>query len=196
METCGGILTDQNLRPAVSLQGMLLTSADVPAGYWTSGPQSTGSAGPEFYASVPSTVPVWFIHFDKGSTTAPPNGASGTSLSETIGEVDSAQTAVQQVARIQAASTQAQCLPSGRTVAIPGSVPNLSAVEGTGSSRAGFIGGATVLVAKGPYVVNLMWGVHSSSQTGTYTSPSATLTLPTPSEIGSIVEKALTRIPG
>lgn len=189
METCGGILTDQNLRPAVSLQGLLLNSDDVPVSYTTKGPQSTGTAGTEFYASVPSTVPVWFIHFEMGSSTASPNATSETSsISETIGEVDSAQTAVQQVARIQAAAIQTQCLPDGHTVAIPGSVPNLAAIEGFGGSRAGSIAGATVLVAKGPYVINLMWGVQSSSQT-------TTLTLPTPSEIGSIVEKALTLIP-
>jgi hypothetical protein len=190
METCGGILTDQNLRPAINLQGLLLNSHDVPVGYTTKGPQSTGTVGTEFSASVPSTVPVWFIQFEMGSSTAPPNAASETStISETIGEVDSAQTALQQVARIQAAAIQAQCLPDGHTVAIPGSVPNLAAIEGFGGSRAGSIAGATVLVAKGPYVVNVMWGVQSSSQT-------PTPTLPTPSKIGSIVEKALTLIPG
>lgn len=190
METCGGILTDQNLRPTVSHKGLLITSADVPVGYSTKGPQTTGSGSAQFYASVPSTVPVWFIHFDIDSSTAPLSASSGTSdISETIGEVDSAQTAVQQVARIQAAAVQAQCLPDGRLVAIPESVPNLSAIEGFGGSRAGSIAGATVLVAKGPYVVNLMWGAQSSSET-------ATLTLPTPAELSSIVNKALALIPG
>jgi hypothetical protein len=37
METCGGILTDQNLRPTVSLQRFLLTPDDVPSGYTTKG---------------------------------------------------------------------------------------------------------------------------------------------------------------
>jgi hypothetical protein len=111
------------------------------------------------------------------------------SISETIGEVDSTQRTVQQATRIVAAAQQAQCLPDGRTVATPGSVPNLSAIEDSGGSRAGSIADTIVLVAKGPYVFNLMWGVQPSTQT-------ATPTLPTPSEIGSIVEKALTLIPG
>ena len=189
METCGGILTDHNLRPTVSLKGLLLTSADVPVGYSTQGPETTGSVDAQFYASVPSTVPVWFIHFEMGSNTAPLSAASGTSdISETIGEVDSAQTAEQQAARIQTAAMQAQCLPDGRLIAIPGSVPNLSAIEGFGGSRAGSIAGMTVLVAKGPYVINVMWGAQSSSET-------ATLTLPTLAELGSIVNKALTLVP-
>jgi hypothetical protein len=191
METCGGILTDQNLRPMVSLWGLLLTPDDVPSGYTTKGAQTTGTAGSAFYASVPSTVPVWYIHFNKRPDVGQAEARTLPfyAISETIGEVGSAEVANQQVARIMAAAEQDQCNPDGGTVAIPGSVSGLTAIEGFGGSSAGSLADATVLVAKGPYVVNVMWSSQSLSET-------AMLTQPTPPEIASLVNTALARIPG
>lgn len=191
METCGGILTDQNLRPTVSLQGFLLTPDDVPSGYTTKGGHTTGTTGAEFSASVPSTVPVWYIHFSKRPDVGQAEARTLPfyAISETIGEVGSAEVATQQVARIMAALGQGQCNPDGSSVPVPGSVPGLTAIEGFGGSSAGSLADATVLVAKGPYVVNVMWSSQSLSET-------AALTLPTPSEIASLVNTALARIPG
>jgi hypothetical protein len=191
METCGGILTDQNLRPAVRLRRFLLASDDVPSGYTTKGAQTTGTADSEFYASVPSTVPVWYIHFNKRPDVGQAEARTLPfyAISETIGEVDSPEVATQQMTRIMAAAEQDQCNPDGGTVAIPGSVPGLTAVEGFGGSSAGSLASATVLVAKGPYVVNVMWSSQSLSET-------ATLTQPTAAEIASLVNTALARIPG
>jgi hypothetical protein len=191
METCGGILTDHNLRPTVTLRGFLLTPNDVPSGYTTKGAETTGSAGTEFVASVPSTVPVWYIHFNmsSGAGQAEARTLPSSTISETIGEVGSAEVAAQQVSRIMVAAEQEQCNPDGSTVAITGSVPGLTAIEGFGGSRAGSIADATVLVAKGPYVLNLMWSSQSTSET-------AALTQPTPAEIASIVDTALAHIPG
>jgi hypothetical protein len=191
METCGGIITDQNLRPTVTLRDFLLTSKDIPAGYTTKGAQTTGSAQASFVASVPSTVPVWYIHYDMSSDAA--QAVARTlpfySISETIGEVDSPQVAAQQVTRIMDAAEQQQCNPDGGPVAITGSVPGLTAIEGFGGSRAGSLANATVVVAKGPYVLNLMWSSQSLSET-------AALTQPTPAEIASIVNTALALVPG
>jgi hypothetical protein len=86
------------------------------------------------------------------------------------------------------AAEQEQCNPDGGTVAITGSVPDLTAIEGFGRSRAGSLANATVLVAKGPYVLNVMWSSQSLSET-------AALSQPTPAEIASIVNTALSLVP-
>jgi hypothetical protein len=134
---------------------------------------------------------VWYIHFNKHPNVGQAEARTLPfyAISETIGEVGSADVASQQVARIMAAAEQDQCNPDGSAVAIPGSVPGLTATEGFGGSSAGSIADVTVLVAKDPYVVNMMWSSQSLSET-------ATLTQPTPAEIASLVNTALSRIPG
>jgi hypothetical protein len=135
METCGGIITDENLQPKVSLEHFLLTSNDVPPGYTTAGPMTTGSAGPQFVASVPSIVPVYWVHFTMAVSPAQPDTQGSSTLAETIGEVSSAALAAQWVTRITAAEQLPECLTSGGPVTLGGSVPNLTAVESGGGEQ-------------------------------------------------------------
>src|ERR1039458_4426912 len=184
MEPCGGIITNKVVDPTVGLQQFLLTPGEVPTGYTTKGPQVT--TGTNFVASVPSTVPVSYITFELGvpSTAASPTSAPNYSISEAIGRVDSAQLAAQLAARIVSAEEQPQCLGSGRSVLLSGPVANLTAIEGSGSSRAGSNAQATVVSAKGPYIINLAWTSQSSSTSG---APS----LPSTAEMESLLGVAL-----
>jgi hypothetical protein len=188
METCGGIITDVNEQPNVSLEGLLLTADDAPAGYTTTGPMTTGSAGPQFVASVPSIVPAYWIHFSMAAST--PAGTPGSStIAETIGQVGSPAEAAQWVTRITAAEQSPGCLNSGGPVALGGSVPGLTAVETGGGSRAGSLSSATVLASSGPYVVNFMWGTQSSSESG---APA----LPSLADMAALVDQALALVNG
>jgi hypothetical protein len=188
METCGGIITDVNEQPNVSLEGLLLTADDAPAGYTTPGPMTTGSAGPQFSASVPSIVPAYWIHFAAPASNAQ-GAAGGSYLSETLGQVASPDEAAQWVTRITAAEQLPQCLYSGQATALGGSVPSLTVVESAGGSRAGSLNEYTVLAAKGPYVVNIMWGTSTTSQAGAPPLPSLT-------ELAALVDQALALVPG
>lgn len=189
MEPCGGIISNTVLDPTVNLEPFLLTPGEVPTGYTTRGPQVT--TGTRFVASVPSSVPVLYITFELGvpSTVANPTSAPNYSISEAIGGVDSAPLAAQLATRIVSAAEQPQCLGSGRSVVVPGPMPNLTALEGSGSSSAGSIADATVVVAKGPYVINLAWTSQSSSASGAPPLPNST-------EIAYLLGVALSHIPG
>jgi hypothetical protein len=188
METCGGIITDVNEQPTVSLEGLLLTADDAPAGYTTPGPMTTGSAGPQFSASVPSIVPAYWIHFSAPTSNA--QGAPGSStIAETIGQVGSPEEAAQWVTRITAAEQSPGCLNSGGPVALGGSVPGLTVIETGGGSRAGSLNSATVLASSGPYVVNMMWGTQSSSTSG---APA----LPSLADMAALVDHALALVNG
>lgn len=183
MEPCGGIITNKVVDPTVDLQQFLLTPGDVPIGYTTKGPQVT--TGTNFVASVPSTVPVSYITFELGvpspmfSPTSPPD----YSISEAIGWVGSAPLAAQLAARIVSAAEQPQC-HSGRSVPLA----NMAVLEGSGSSSAGSIAIATVVMAKGPYIINLAW----TSQSYAAAAPP----LPSRTEIESLLGVALSHIPG
>jgi hypothetical protein len=189
MEPCGGIITNRALGPRMNLERFLLTTGDVPTGYTTKGPQMT--IGRMFVASVPSTVPVAYITLELGvpSSAANPTSAPNYSISEAIGRVDSAPLAAQLAARIVSAAEQPQCLGSGHSVALSGALPDVTVVEGSGSSSAGSISDARVVVAKGPYIINLAWTSQSSSASGT--PP-----LPLNTEMGSLLGVALAHVPG
>jgi hypothetical protein len=103
--------------------------------------------------------------------------------------VGSPEEAAPWVIRITAAEQTPDCLHSGGAVALGGSVPGLTAVESGGGSRAGSLYSATVLAAKGPYVVNIMWGTQTTSQAG---APP----LPTTTELAALVEQALALVDG
>jgi hypothetical protein len=196
METCGGIITDPNLQPGVNLEGFLLTSADVPNGYASKGPHTTGSAGPEFDASVPSVVPVAYVDYAMNSGPVQPDSQASSveDISETIGRMGSADLAAQMVTRIEEAAEQEQC---GRDIVrLPGPVPDLVAMERSGSSSAGSLVGATVLVTKGSYVVGVAWTDSTTASPSAAALPEAPAPLPTPAEMGSLVDTALARILG
>jgi len=189
MEPCGGIITNRVVDPKVSLQQFLLTYDQVPTGYTTTGPQVT--TGTDFVASVPSTVPVSYIAFELGvpSTADNPTSAPNYSISERIGRVDSAHMAALLTESLMSASEQPQCLGTGRSVPLSGSVANLTAIEASGSSSAGSNAHATVVFSKGPYIVDLTWTSQSSSTSG---APA----LPSTAEMESLSAVALSHVPG
>jgi hypothetical protein len=188
--TCLGVVQVKNGRPTISLEDLLLTSKDVPNGYTSPGPQTTGAAGPEFTASFPSTVPVAYISFDMAVHAV---GVAPTNygISETIGEEDSTQVATQLVSQMKA-----QCHPFQITVSLPGSVPGL-VVDGESieASRAQFQAFARLLTTKGPYVIDIRW----SRVTSGYAAPAGAAgppPFPTAAEMGLIADEALAHIPG
>jgi hypothetical protein len=167
----------------------LLTYGEVPTGYTTTGPQVTTTT--DFVASVPSTVPVSYITFELGvpSTAENPTSAPNYSITETIGMVDSTHMAALLTERIVSAAEQPQCLGTGLSVPLSGSVANLMAIEASGSSRAGSNAYATVVLSKGPYIVHLTWTSQSSSTSG---APA----LPSTAEMESLIAVALSHVPG
>jgi hypothetical protein len=188
--TCLGVVQVKNGRPMVSLEDLLLTSKDVPNGYTSPGPQTTGAAGSESSASFPSAVPVAYISFDM---TVQAVGVAPTNygITETIGEEDSTQVATQLVSQMKA-----QCHPFQITVPLPGSVPGLVVNgESTEASRAEFQAFARLLTTKGPYVIDIRW----SRETNGYGSPAGYAgppPFPTSVEMASVADEALAHIPG
>ena len=178
-----------------------MTSADVPPGYVEGAPAITAASLHQFYASVPSTIPVVYTSFVMN--TGPPAIPSGTlysqTINETIGDVGSSQLAAEMVARIQALWPESQCSGSMNgesTLALPGLPPNLIAYgRGFGTSCNVGLLGATVLVAKGPYVINIMWGTGVNSYRSAQPSGSCTPPLPSPAGMVSQIATALTLIP-
>jgi hypothetical protein len=178
-----------------------MTSADVPSGYVAGGPEITTDSSGQFVASVPSTTPVVYTGFSLG--TGPPAIPNGTlytqSINETIGDVGSTQLAAEMVARIQALWPESQCSSSmtgDSTLTLPGPLPNLIAFgHGLGAGCSDGLLDATVLVAKGPYVVNIMWASGVNSYRDTQPSGSCTPPLPSASGMVSQVATALALIP-
>jgi hypothetical protein len=189
MEPCGGIVTNTVSDPPLNLQPFLLTSVEVPSGYTTMGTQVT--TGTNFVAAVPSTVPVAYITFQKGmsSTATNPTSAPTFSISEAVGSVESSPLATQLAARIVSAEEQPQCLGSGGTISLSVSGGTVLAFESSGSSSADSNAQASVIVAKGPYVINVAW----NSQV---VAPSEAPPPASNAEMASIVDVALSRIPG
>jgi hypothetical protein len=193
METCGGIITNPNLRPTVNHEDLLMPLSDIPPGFTSPGPKMTVASLGVFYASVPSTAPVVYVAFTSGSGGVQGSGGNVESIDETIGDVGSASVAAEMVTRIQQAAVHQQCLPCGQIMDLPGPIPNLKSIVGCGGSRAGAIADATVLAAKGPYVINVMWGNQSYASDSS--PPSPTLPLPSLPKLASLVDAALARIP-
>jgi hypothetical protein len=201
METCGQIITNPNLRPSVNHTPLLLTSADLSAGYKNGGAKITTPSLRQFVASVPSTTPVAYVTFSKDTgPRAYPQGALYTqTIAETIGDVGSTQLAAEMVDRIQALWQEPQCSnvnSNGQsTQVIPGSAPNLIAYGGPfgGCSRGPV--GATVLVARGPYVINMIWASGVNSYRSTQPTGSCTPPLPSVSQMATTVATALAHIP-
>ena len=111
----------------------------------------------------------------------------------------STQLAAEMVSRIQALWPEPQCsgsMTGDSTLALPGSPPDLIAYgHGLGDGCADGLLDATVLVAKGPYVINIMWASQVNSYRDTQPSGSCTPPLPSPSGMVSQVATALTLIP-
>lgn len=187
MEPCGSINSNQTGQLAINLDKFLLTAGDVPGGYTSDGAKTT--VGSHFVAAVPSIVPVAYINYQTGSSTPQTGFQMGSIgyIAEAVGEVGSAQGAAQAVLNTDTAAGQRQCGRDTATGTLPGSVPNLIAIEGSGSSSGGSIGTATVLAAKGPYVVSLMWSFSTPSAASAPPPPS-------PAQLGSLVDTALARI--
>jgi hypothetical protein len=187
---CLGVVQVRNSRPTISLEDLLLTFKDVPNGYSSFGPQTTGAGGPEFTASFPSTVPVAYVSFDM---TAHAGGVAPTTygISETIGEEDSTHMATQLVGRMKE-----RCPPFQMTVALPGSVPGLL-VEGerTEGSRGQFQAFARLLTTKGPFVIDIRWSREADGY-GFPTGAAGPPPFPTPAEMGLVADEAIAHIPG
>ena len=198
MEPCGQIITNPNLRPPVKNTPLLLTSADRPPGYTDGGRKITTPSLHQFAASVPSITPVVSTVFSMN--TGPPAYPWGTlytkSINETLGDVGSTELAAEMVARIQALWQEPQCSNSNgeSTLVIPGSVPNLLAYGGPFGGCAVGLVDATVLVAKGPYVINMRWANQVNGYRATQPSGSCTPPLPTTSEMATTVAAALAHI--
>lgn len=79
----------------------------------------------------------------------------------------------------------------GARVVLPGPVPGLGALESSGSSRAGSSRYATVVAAKGGYLVSLSWSVATPEANVAY-APA----LPSTGGMAALVQVALARVPG
>jgi len=195
MEPCGTIITDDDQRPGVDLEGFLLGAADAPAGLTAGPPLRAGTGRGSFVASVPSIVPIADIDFATSVNQAEEGvgeGSSSSGVSETLGEVTTANEAAGLVARIERALLT--CTNGAPAVTLPAPTPGLVAVEDQGRSSVQELKDATVVVAKGPYVLNLTW----SSSVNFSASTESTLPftpLPSPGQMAALVAAALGRLP-
>jgi hypothetical protein len=197
METCGQIVTNPNRRPTVNHENLLLTSTDVPNGYTGGIPHITVRSLPVFVASVPSTAPVVYTTFSLDTGPTQSNGGTlyTQTIAETIGDVGSAPLATEMVGRIRTLQLLPQCGDNGSNVTLPGPVSDL-VVAGAGGSPGAGPTAATVMAAKGAYVINVMWtnstnpGLERDAPPGSVTPP-----LPSPAAMASVVDAALARLP-
>lgn len=182
-------------RSASSLMPFLLEVGDVPVGYVTRGPQTSPPSGPEFYGSVTRGTPVAYIAFAMNSNPGGPGGIDQTQdgIVEALAETTSARSAV--TFRDQVEASGAACGATGTTVALAGSVPNLTATESGGGSRAQNILSAIVFVVKGRYVLEVRWFNTTLTDPSSAAPTPAAPPLPPPTVIGAVVDAALARIP-
>jgi hypothetical protein len=182
---CGGVMvTNRPVTPA--LDPLLLTAADIPAGYTTSGPART-TTNLLFGDELPASVPVAAITFSVSS------GPTTRSIGESLAREMSAPAASDEAQ--QREDVNAQCGYGGTTtVALPGPIPHLVAITLLGGQRGEDISSAEVYAARGPYLLEVSWdNVLDTYNTGVTGSQPA---LPSPAVMGSVVDAALVRIPG
>ena len=195
MEPCGTIITDDDRRPGVDLEGFLLGAPDAPDGLTAGRPERAGTAPGRFVASVPSIVPVADVDFATSVNQAQEGvgeGSSSSGVSETLGEVATAGEAVGLVARVERALLT--CTNGAPPLTLPAPTPGLVAVQDQGQSSAQELKDATVVVAKGPYVLNLTW----STSVNFSSSPAPALPftpLPNPDQMAALLAAALARLP-
>ncbi|MGH8996648.1 MAG: hypothetical protein ACRDYB_11545 [Acidimicrobiales bacterium] len=195
MEPCGGIITDLDTQPGVDLRSLLITAAAVPAGLTASPPTIIPTRPGRFFASVPSSTPVAQVDFSAIKPGQYEGGTSRQGITETIGKVKNPALAAQLAAAVNSAAALPMCTNGAPSVNLPGSVPGLVAVEGQGQSRAGPLVSATVVAAKGPYIVNVQVtnAVTFSGQGGTVPP---LVPLPSAATLAALVDAALARVPG
>ena len=137
---------------APRLDPLLLTLADVPEGYTTTGPETVNSSPPEFAGVVPLSVPLAYITFTKGDTTTGPSSG----IVEALDQTTSPQQAESLLNRLH--GLLAQCGDGAeQTVDLPGPVPNLFAIIGNGGSSIQALLMATVFTSKGPFLLEVRW---------------------------------------
>jgi hypothetical protein len=172
---------------------LLLTMSDVPSGYETSGPQ-VKAALPEFYDALPESAPVAHISFLSGA--GPVAGGvpplTQDSISEELSMAGSPRTASGLLTQVKAAAQA--CGAVGNPVAIPASVPNVSASEASGAVSNMATASAEVILRKGDYLVRIR--ITSSTYADASSDiPPAQPSPPTSEEISSVVDAALTHLP-
>ena len=179
---------------AAAIEPLLLTAADVPSGYETTGPQVTPPSGPEFYAAIPPSVPVAYVAFSMNSNPGPGGiQQSQDGIIEAVARASSPQAATGLLQTVEAAAKA--CGAGGNAVALPGSVPNLFALETNGGTSSQSIATAEVFAVRGDYVNETRWFNTNLAEASSVVLP-APPPMPTPDVIGSVVDAALGRIPG
>ena len=179
---------------ASAIEPLLLTAADVPPGYETTGPQVTPPSGPEFYGAIPPLVPVAYVAFSMNSNPGPAGVAqSQDGITEAVARASSPLAAAALVEKVNAVAKA--CGAGGNSVALPGSVPNLFALVTNGGTSSQSIATAEVFVVKGDYLNETRWFNTNLANASLPALPSPA-PIPTPEVIGSVVDAALGRIPG
>jgi hypothetical protein len=139
-------------------------------------------------------VPVAYVAFSMNSNPGPegfPQSQDG--IIEAVARASSPTAAAGLIETIEAAAKA--CGAGGNSVALPGSVPNLFASETNGRTRSQSIAAAEVFAVKGDYVNETRWFNTNLADASSVVLP-APPPMPTPDVIGSVVDAALSRIPG
>ena len=178
-EECGELEIDSPT--ATALDPLLLTTADIPHGYATSGPDASTSDLP-FNGELPQSAPVTSISF---STTT---GPQLERIDESVARDTSAQAASELAHELQ--NVEATCAADNATVSLPGADPNLVATTMRGDDSSN----AEVYTSKGPYLVEVSWKTSLNLYYTGKTGPRPGL--PTAAVMSSVVDTALGRIPG
>lgn len=175
-----------------ALKRSLLTKSDVPSGYETSGPQVKAPL-PEFYDALPESAPVAHILFllsaSPGTGGTPP--LTQDSISEELSKAASPRIASGLLRQVKAAAQA--CGAVENPVAIPASVPNVSASEVSGAVSNMATASAEVILQEGDYLVRIRLTNSNYANPSSDTFP-AQPSLPTPGEIASIVDAALAHL--
>jgi hypothetical protein len=175
------------LPAAAQIEPLLLTAADVPVGYTSTGPQTTSPSGVPFSGALPASVPVAYVSFSLGS------GPTGPyyDIAEALGQAASPTAAMALVHQTKAAAHA--CGFSGTTVDLPGTVANLTATTFIGGTSDEDTSSAIAVTAQGPYVLEVSW--LNSLTTYPDSPPPAQPPLPSTDQMGSIMDAALAQIP-
>ncbi len=172
---------------SASLEPLLLTAASLPARYTTSGP-TTHPDGPEFYDETPKSLPVAYVSFLMG----PDRFGNRFSITEAVGGLGSSASASRLRNRVDYLAQKCGFM-TGRTVNLPGLVPNLKvSLNYGGGSRGDSSSSATMITAEGPYLIEVNWYDSRLNSTGSPTD----VPLPTLNEMGEVVDAALARLSG
>jgi hypothetical protein len=176
-----------------TLKRSLLTKSDVPSGYETSGPQVKAPL-PEFYDALPESAPVAHIAFVLSANPGPGGMPPLTrdSISEELSKAASPRIASGLLRQVKAAAQA--CGAVENPVAIPASVPNVSASEVSGAVSNMATASAEVILKEGVYLVRIRI-TNSNYADPSSDTPPAQPSLPTSGEIASVVDSALAHLP-